>query len=345
MQSILIDKYKISYGSKPLVIAEAGINHNGDIKIAKDMIAVACEAGADIIKFQTHLVEYEMLKDYNSSDSASHIKGSLYDLLSQCSFSLDEHIVLMEEAKRLGILFLSTPFSIEAVDLLEQVGVDAYKIGSGEILNTPFLKYVAEKGKPLILSTGTANWEELVNVIDTIKEYNSQIVLMQCTSNYPTTYNDVNVGVIDKMHLQYPDIPIGLSDHCIGNYACYAAVARGASIVEKHFTLSKKMPGPDQSSSIEFIQLKELVDGVHSVYLSLGNEKKLNSEALKVRAGFSESIVTIREIKKGEKLIPRENIWVKRPGTGIPSYEIDSIAGKIAKCDLENDHLLSMTDV
>jgi len=345
MKIVEIGPYKIGTGSIPVVIAEAGINHNGDIEIAKEMVHAAKEAGADIIKFQTHIAEAEMLKEKSlSGDAGSHVTSSLYEIMSKCSLSMQDHVDLMGEADKIGILFLSTPFSIEAVALLEKIGIVAYKIGSGEVTNTPFLKYVAAKGKPSLLSTGTATWEEVCRAVETIKTEVSEIILMQCTSNYPTAYENVNLGILDKM-IEHFNIPVGLSDHCIGNYACFGAVARGASVVEKHFTLSRSLPGIDQKSSIEPHELKDLVKGVKAIALALGDKKELNDEAKKVRYGFSESIVTIAPIKKGEEFKERINVWVKRPGSGIPSYELYNIIGKHALRNLPQDYMLKPEDI
>jgi len=345
MRIVEIGPYKVGRGHRPLVIAEAGINHNGKLEMAKEMVKVAKEAGADIVKFQTHIAEAEMLSDRDlSSEAGSHVTRSLFDIMSECSLSLEDHIELKKETEKLGILFLSTPFSIEAVELLEKVGVPAYKIGSGEVSNLPYIKYIAKKGKPIILSTGTATWEEVVKAVDAIKNDVPGFVLMQCTSNYPTPYENVNLGVIDKMREEF-QVPVGLSDHCTGNYACFGAIAKGACVVEKHFTLSRSLPGIDQKSSIEPHELKDLVGGVGAIAAALGEKKELNEEALKVRHGFSESVVTTAPIKKDEEFKEHINLWVKRPGSGIPSYELPNIVGKRASRNLPENYLLKPEDI
>lgn len=345
MGTVEIGPYKIGSEYRPLVIAEAGINHNGNMDIAMEMVRVAKQVGADIVKFQTHIAEAEMLPDRGlGSEAGSHVTRSLFDIMSDCSLSLDNHVELKNEAEKLGILFLSTPFSIEAVELLEQVGVPAYKIGSGEVTNIPFLKYVAKKRKPIILSTGTATWDEVRNAVDTLRGSVPGLILLQCTSNYPTSYKNVNLGVMDRMRGEF-QLPVGLSDHCTGNYACFGAVAKSACIIEKHFTLSRNLSGIDQKSSIEPHELKDLVDGVRAISAALGNKKELDDEALKVRYGFSESVVTIVPVKKGEEFKERINIWVKRPGSGIPSYELPKIVGKHATRDLPTDYLIRYEDI
>ncbi len=345
MNVVEIGQCKVGTGLRPLVIAEAGINHNGNLALAKEMLRVAKQAGADIVKFQTHIADAEMLPDLEmGAEAGSHVTRSLFDIMSECSLSFDNHVELKNEADKLGILFLSTPFSVEAVDLLERVGVRAYKIGSGEVTNLPFLKYVREKGKPIILSTGTATWDEVRKAVHVLRDNVPGLILMQCTSNYPTSYENVNLGVIDRMREEF-QVPVGLSDHCEGNYACFGAIAKGACMVEKHFTLSRLLPGIDQKSSIEPHELEDLVVGVHSVAAALGDKKGLNEEALKVRHGFSESVVTISAVKAGEEFKEHINLWVKRPGSGIPSYELQDVVGKRAKRDLPENYLLKREDI
>ena len=345
MNRIKIGNREVGEGLCPLIIAEAGINHNGDKMLAMEMVHAAKDAGADVVKFQTHIAMAEMLPDQTLGKSAgSHVTRSLFEIISECHLSLETHLDLQEVAKKLGILFLSTPFSIEAVELLEKVNVPAYKIGSGETTNIPFLKYIAKKGKPVILSTGTADWKEVKKAVDAIKTNVPGLVLMQCTSNYPTPYENVNLGVIDKMRETF-NVPVGLSDHCKGNYACFGAVAKGACMIEKHFTLSRRLPGIDQNSSIEPEELKDLVNGVKAIYAALGSKKELNEEAKKVRNGFSESVVTIKPMKKGEIFKAHVNVWVKRPGSGIPSYELPKVIGKKAAINLPVNHLLKKTEI
>lgn len=342
---IPIGPYQVGNGLRPIVIAEAGINHNGQLDLAVELIRAAKKAGADIVKFQTHLADAEMLPDKSmSGEAGSHVTRSLYDIMQECHLSFEDHVTLKKEAEKQGILFLSTPFSIEAADLLEKIEIPAYKIGSGEVTNMPFLEYVAKKGKPVILSTGTADFQEVGRSVETIKSLNPQLILMQCTSNYPTRYENVNLGVLDRMRETF-DVPVGLSDHCPGNYAAFGAAARGACLIEKHFTLSRNLPGIDQPSSLEPHELKDLVDGVHAIYSALGREKILNEEAKKVRYGFSESVVTLKPIKAGTLFSAHENVWVKRPGSGIPSYELQRVIGKKAARDLPPNYLLRSEDI
>ncbi|MEW7982056.1 MAG: polyhydroxyalkanoate biosynthesis repressor PhaR [gamma proteobacterium symbiont of Phacoides pectinatus] len=346
ISAVDLGPFAIGPGHPARVVAEVGINHNGDRELALRMLRAAHEAGADIVKFQTHIADAEMLPDRDPAAGAgSHVQGSPYEIMCQCHLDLEDHLALKAEAESLGLLFLTTPFCVEAVDLLEEVGVGAYKVGSGEVTNLPFLDYLAGKGRPVILSTGTGDWAEVERAVEVIRGHGAPLVLLQCTSNYPTRWEEVHLRVMDRMRERFA-LPVGLSDHCQGNYACFAAVARGASLVEKHFTLSRQLPGVDQSSSIEPEQLRDLVQGVRAIEAALGGrEKRLNAEALKVRQGFSESVVTIAPVRAGEPFRERVNIWVKRPGNGIPSHELARVSGKRALCDLPAGRLLSPDEI
>lgn len=328
---------------KPVLIAEIGINHNGNLNLAKRMIKSAKKNGADIVKFQTHIVDKEMLPDRKTSSKASHVKGSLYKILSDCSFSFKQQMGLKNFCKDQGVEFLSTPFSVEAVDLLEKLKVSCYKTGSGETNNYNFLKYVLKKNKPVIISTGTSSWLDLIKLEKVIKTYKKNIIMMQCTSNYPTEYKDSNVNVIKKIKKELNMIP-GFSDHSQGNYASFAAVALGAKVIERHYTLSRSLPGIDQKASLEPHEFKELSEGINSIFESLGDKKLPNKESIKVVKGFSQSIVSIANIEKGDKLRKGINIWYKRPGTGIPSNELIKVHGKKAKKKIKKDTLLLRSD-
>ena len=328
----------------PILIAEIGINHNGSLNLAKKMILKAKSVGADIVKFQTHIVEKEMLRDKPDKKQASHLQNkSLYEIIKKCTLSKKDHKILIQFAKKNDILFLSTPFSIEAVDLLYELKVDAYKIGSGETNNYDFVNYVLSKKKPTFISTGTSSKKDINNFKKKFYKYRKNIILMQCTSNYPAKYVDANVGIIPLMKKNFNNL-VGFSDHSEGNYASFAAIALGASVIERHFTTSRKLSGIDQSSSSEPHEFLELRKGINSIYQSLGNNKKVNNEAKLVIKGFSQSIVSIKQINKGEKLISKVNIWYKRPGTGISSNKINKISGKKATRKILKDKILDYND-
>ena len=340
MEEITIAGKKIGKGNPCFIIAEAGINHNGDLELAKRLVEEAKNAGADAIKFQTHLPEKEMLKD---NFSGGHIGESLFDLLKKFELSKEDHIALRDYAKEKGIIFMSTPFSKEAADLLEEIGVPAYKIGSGEMTNQPLLRHIAEKGKPMILSTGMSTLEEIEETVNFVKGINDKIAILHCTSTYPTKYEDVNLKVIETLSQKF-GIPIGLSDHSIGIYTALAAVAIGANIVEKHFTSDKELPGPDQKASINPAELKELVKGTRAREKALGSEKKVIDDEKPNQDIARESVVTIAKIPAGT-VISKEFVWVKRPGTGIPAKELEKVIGKKAKKEIKADTIIKWDDL
>ena len=285
-----------------------------------------------------------MLPDNNANKKASHLKGdSLYEILKKCSFTKKQHIELMIYCKSQNVLFLSTPFCVEAVDLLNEIGVDAYKIGSGETNNYNFINYVISKKKPVFISTGTSSHQNLVNLKKNINYIKKKLIVMQCTSNYPTSYVDSNVKYISRIEKLF-DTEVGFSDHSSGNYASFAASVIGASVIERHFTLSRSLPGIDQSSSLEPNEFKELRYGINAITDSLGNNKSINQESKKVISGFSHSIVSTCVIRKGEVLNKEKNIWYKRPGSGIPANNIDKLEGKKALKNIRANALIKISD-
>ncbi len=328
-------------GDNPVyVIAEAGINHDGDMRKALDLVAAAAQAGATAVKFQTHLPEKEMLRE---SETAAYVGEPLFDLLKRVELTSEQHLELNSCARRLGICFLSTPFSREAADLLDGVGVPAFKIGSGEMTNHPLLRHVAEKGKPMILSTGMSTLQEVEDSVAVVRAINSDLVLMQCTSTYPSRYEDINLHVLQTYRDRF-GIPVGLSDHSEGIYTCLAAVALGASVLEKHFTLDRNWPGPDQKASIEPNELKELVRGARAVKAALGDRKEVIADEIAVRRMARESVVALVDMDPGT-IISSDMVWVKRPGTGIPAREMGNVIGKRVKRSVAADSLLSWEDM
>lgn len=330
----------IGDGEPCFIIAEAGINHNGDIEKANTLVDAAARAGADAIKFQTHLTEKEMLPDAVTAD---YVGESLFSLLKRLELSRKHHQELKKRAEKQGILFLSTPFSREAADLLEELGVLAYKTGSGEMTNLPLLEHIARKGKPMIISTGMSTLKEIENTVDFLKPINSQLILLHCTSTYPTKYEDVNLKVIGKLKRKF-GLPVGLSDHSSGIYTALGAVALGASVVEKHFTIDRNWPGPDQKSSINPAELTELVQGVRAIEQALGDRKRVLSEEKAVQKMARESVISLINIPRGAIL--RSNmVWVKRPGTGIPAKDLKLVIGKKTKRDIPANSLILWKDL
>jgi N-acetylneuraminate synthase len=334
-REVMIGERAVGGDHPVFVIAEAGINHDGDMGKARDLVAAAADAGATAVKFQTHLPEMEMLRD---GETADYVGESLFDLLKR-----DQHLELKDYAESLGIVFISTPFSREAADLLDSVGVPAFKIGSGEMTNHPFLRHVAGKGKPVILSTGMSTLEEVGDSVAVVTELNPDLILMQCTSTYPSRYEDINLHVLETYRERF-GVPVGLSDHSEGVYTCLGAVALGASVLEKHFTLDRNWPGPDQKASIEPRELEELVRGARAVKAALGARKEVIADEVPVQRMARESVVALVDLRPGT-VISSDMVWVKRPGTGIPAREMDKVIGRRVKRAVAAETLLSWEDL
>lgn len=328
--------------SPVFVVAEAGINHNGSLKLAKKMVDYVKKTGADCIKFQTHITEKEMLKSNIKPGNIS--KKTLWSIIKNSELSEEEESKIQKYCKQKKILFLSTPFSVEAVDRLEKIKVPAYKIGSGELTNLPLLNKVANTKKPVILSSGMSEINEIKKGVNFFKKQKIPLILLQTTSVYPSNYQDINLGVIEKFSKMF-NIPVGLSDHSPGIYTALGAVAKGACLIEKHFTLDKNMPGPDQKLSLNLNELSELVKGCKAVKLALGTSKKILAKEKPILKFARESIVSLKKISKGEKF-SEKNISTKRPATGdIPAKDYYKIIGRSAKRNISDNIQLSQNDV
>jgi len=342
LNSIKIKNRIIGENYPVFVIAEAGINHNGSFSIAKKLVNMAKKAGADCFKIQTHITEEEMTKTNILPGKIS--KRPLWDIIKNCELTEKEELKLNEYCKEKKILFLSTPFSIPAVDRLEKIKMSAYKIGSGELTNLPFLKHIAKTRKPVILSTGMSDMNEIKESVKIFKKSKIPLAILQTTSEYPCNYEDINLGVIDKYKKLF-NIPVGISDHSLGIYTSLGAVARGATIVEKHITLDKKMPGPDQKLSLEYDELSELIKGCKAVKLAMGDSKKILKKELPVLHFARESVVSREKILKGE-IFTEKNLITKRPNTGeIPAKNFYKIIGKKAKKNIQKNKQLKRSDV
>lgn len=326
----------IGKNEDPLVIPEMGINHEGSLEVAKIIVDAAFRSGARIIKHQTHIVEDEM-----SHAARNVIPGntdvSIYDVMERCALSEDEEYDLMQYVQSKGMVFLSTPFSRAAADRLEKFGVLAYKIGSGELNNYPLIEHIAAFGKPMILSTGMNDIVHIQKAVNVLEKYNVPFALMHTTNLYPTPPELVRLGAMQQMMKVFPDVPIGLSDHTIDNTACIAAMALGANLVERHFIDDRKRPGPDVICSMNEIELKELINSAKNIRKMFGgNKEAAKEEQVTIDFAFA-TVVTIRPIKAGE-IFTKENLWVKRPGTGeILAEEYKNILGKKAVCNIDND--------
>jgi sialic acid synthase SpsE len=340
--TIRIGNYLVGEGQPPMVVAEVGINHNGDVNLAKLLVKTAKSAGAQCIKFQTHITAKEMVPTNMTPGNIS--SEPLWNIIQRCELTQAEEREVKQLCDENGILFLSTPFSREAADRLEELDVPAYKIGSGEITNLPLIEHVARKGKPMIVSTGMTALDEVAETVDLIESYGVPLILLQCTSTYPTAYKDVKLGAIPLLHERF-GVPVGLSDHSIGIYTALGAVAKGACMLEKHFTISRGWPGPDQSLSIEPHELRQLVQGAEAIYQALGSDKKILEQERPVIGFARASVVVVRPIAAGEPLT-EDNIWVKRPADGeIPAKDFNKVLGKTAKVALAPDHQVKWAEI
>ena len=339
MKEIEISNRKIGPDHKPLLIAEIGINHNGSLDEAKKIVDAAVLAGIEVIKHQTHVVEDEMSPEAKKVIPGNSDK-SIYQIMEECALSEDDEIVLKEYVEQKGCIFISTPFSRAAADRLERMGVEAYKIGSGECNNLPLLDHVSDFGKPMIISTGMNSLESVHQTVSFLKKKNAEFALLHTTNLYPTPNNLVRLGAMEALMNEFPDLIIGLSDHTISNHACFGAVALGASILERHFTDTMTREGPDIICSMDPIQAKDLIEGANILFSQRGGSKEpAKEEQVTIDFAFA-TVVSIADISKGDSFT-KENLWVKRPGTGeILAAEYQNILGKKAnKFIPKNTHL------
>lgn len=338
-----IGNRKIGEQFKPFVIAEIGINHEGSYEKALQMVCDAHAAGAECVKFQCHIIDDEMTSAALHTIPSNSDK-SIYEIMQRCVLSYDEEKLLKQKVEELGMIYLSTPFSRAAANRLEEMGVQAYKIGSGECNNYPLIEHIASFGKPIILSTGMNDIETISPAVEILQRHGVEYALLHCTSLYPTPYNQVRLGALSCLREAFPSAVLGLSDHSLGNYTCFAAVPLGASILEKHFTSDKAWDGPDIEISIDPAKLSELIEGSSAIHLALGGKKLVLEEEQPTIDFAYASVVSIQDIQKGEKLSDK-NIWVKRPGTGdILAKHYKSLLGKIACRDIKFDEQLSWRD-
>jgi sialic acid synthase SpsE len=344
LNSFEIAGRKVGKDATPLVIAEIGINHGGSIDVAIEMIDSAVRAGVEMVKHQTHIIDDEMSGSAKFVIPGNSTK-SIYQIMSECALNEKDEWTLIQYAKSRDIIFISTPFSRAAVNRLEKFGVPAYKVGSGECNNYPLLKYIASKGKPIILSTGMNDMISISKAVNIFIEHRLPFALLHTTNLYPTPYHLVRLGAMTELMTHYPDVPIGLSDHTVDNYSSYAALALGASIIERHFTDSYSRTGPDITCSMDESACRELIEASKKICCMLGGKKlAAHEEAVTIDFAFA-SVVTIKGVRKGEAFT-EENLWVKRPGlNGIPAEAYESIIGKFSAHDLEADHQLKYKDI
>ena len=327
----------------PFVIAEVGINHEGDVNKALQMVDAAVSAGSEVIKFQCHITEQEMIPTDMTPGEISTEK--LWDIIKRCELTETEEVQVMRYCESKGIMYLSTPFSREAADRLNEMNIPAFKIGSGECNNLPLIAHIAAMGRPMIVSTGMNDLNSVMKTVDLIKSSGTPLALLHCTSMYPTPYESVRLGAVSQLREKFPDVPIGLSDHSANIWTCLGAVALGASVLEKHFTVSRKWPGPDVPISIEPHELSDLIIGSRAIWSARGGTKTILPGEQPVIDFAYATVVTIKDIASGE-IFTRDNLWVKRPGLGpIPANDLESILGCHAKRAVANDQHLVADDI
>ena len=330
--ALAIASRQIGRSHLPLVIAEIGINHEGSFEKAVRMVEEAARVGCECVKFQAHVIEDEMIPNDVIPGNANE---SIWDIMKRCALTEEQDAELKRRAESLGMIYLSTPFSRAAADRLERLDVVAYKIGSGECNNYPLIEHIARFGKPIVLSTGMNDLASISPAVNILRRYKVPFAIMHCTSMYPTPYAKVRLGAIAELGEAFPDAVLGLSDHSLGNYTCYAAVPLGASLLEKHFTADKGWPGPDIEISIDPSELGELIAGTKAIHAALGGAKTILPDEQKTIDFAYACVVTTKDVIEGEELTT-DNIWVKRPGTGeIKARDYDQVLGRKAR------HLLS----
>jgi N,N'-diacetyllegionaminate synthase len=345
---VKIGNKAIGPGNPTLVIAEAGVNHNGNEAIARQLIDVAAGAGADAVKFQTFKAElvataYAPKAQYQIETTGE--QETQYEMLKKLELSRDAHVALMDHARQRGICFLSTPFDEQSADLLADLGVEAFKLSSGEITNLPFLAHVARKGRPVIMSTGMATLGEVETAVHEVRAAgNPHLVVLHCVTNYPARPADVNLKAMDTMARAF-GVPVGYSDHTRGIEVALAAVALGACIVEKHFTLDRRLEGPDHKASLEPHELEALVKGIRIVEAALGDGRKEPcADEREILPVARRSVVVVRDLPNGS-VLTADAVACKRPGTGMAPSMLPHILGRRTIRSISAGELLQWEDL
>jgi sialic acid synthase SpsE len=344
VNEISIAGRKVGPNYPPLVIAEIGINHNGSLLEAKKLVDAAAGAGIEVIKHQTHVVEDEM-----SAEAKKVIPGnsdkSIYEIMAECALSEEDEFELKSYVEKKGLIFISTPFSRAAAERLKLMNIPAYKIGSGECNNLPLIDHISDFGKPMIISTGMNTIDSIRETVSLLRSKETKFALLHTTNLYPTPDRLVRLGGMTQLMQEFPDTVIGLSDHTITNHACFGAVALGASILERHFTDSMSREGPDIVCSMDPKNASDLIKGSKIIFDQRGGEKgPAKEEQVTIDFAFA-TVVAIQDISQGE-VLTRDNIWVKRPGTGeILAAEYKDLLGKKAKQKILSDSHLKRSDI
>jgi len=339
-----IGRIKINADRPALVIAEIGINHGGSLIEAKKMVRAAANAGVELIKHQTHVVEDEMSPEARKVIPA-HTDRSIYEIMKACALDENDEVSLMEYVKSLGMEYISTPFSRAAADRLQRIGVAAFKIGSGECNNLPLVEHIARFGKPMIVSTGMNSLESISKTVEILERHNIRYALLHTTNLYPTPEHLVRLGAMQQLAKRFPNAIIGLSDHTTNNIACIGAIALGAQIVERHFTDSMDRDGPDISCSMDPSACEALIHAAKTLHKELGGVKEPCEEEFSTSQFAFATVVAIAPVAEGD-ILSESNIWVKRPGTGgIPAAKYAEILGRKAVRAIGKDEHLCWTDV
>ena len=330
---------------KTLIIAEAGVNHNGDLSMAKELVAAAAKAGADLVKFQSFITGRSISRAAPKADyqiGATDPGESQYDMVRKLELSRADHDELILECERCGIGFFSTAFDEVSFDMLVELGMEQFKIPSGEITNLPFLRYIAKAGKPIILSTGMANLGDIEAAIAVIEEAGvgrEKITVLHCTTEYPTPMSEVNLRAMQSIEQAF-GVTVGYSDHTRGIEVASAAVALGARVIEKHFTLDRNLPGPDHQASLEPHELAAMVAAIRNIEMALGDGvKRLTPSEVRNKPIVRKSLVASRPIQAGE-LFTVDNLTAKRPGSGVSPMLWDSVIGRPASRSFAADELI-----
>ena len=332
-----IGNRSIGPNEPPLIIAEIGINHGGSLDVAKSMVDLIVQSGCECVKHQTHIIEDEMTEEAKAIFPPNANK-SIWDVMKECSLNLDEEQELKEYAENLGLIWISTPFSRMAADFLDEIDVPAFKIGSGEADNLPLINHIAQKGKPIIMSTGMQSIKSLKNSVNILEKSGVEYALLECTNLYPSPPEIVSLQGIQELKEAFPKALVGFSDHSIGPHIALASVALGACIIERHFTDTRYRSGPDITCSMDPAELRLLVDRSVEIHKALMNPKQRTEPEESVYKFARASVVADRDMAAGH-IITEKDIWVRRPGSGeIPGYRYNDIIGKKLRLDVKKNH-------
>jgi len=338
-----IGNRSIGLNEPPLIIAEIGINHGGDLDVAKNMVDLIANSGCECVKHQTHIIEDEMTEEAKSIFPPNADK-SIWDVMKECSLTLDEEHELKKYAENLGLIWISTPFSRMAVDFLDDIDVPAFKIGSGEADNLPLINHIAKKGKPIIMSTGMQSIQSLENSVEILENSGVDYALLECTNLYPSPPEIVSLKGIEELKEAFPRALVGFSDHSIGPEIALASVALGACIIERHFTDTRYRTGPDISCSMDPAELRLMIDRSVEIHKALKNPKQRTKPEEDVYKFARASVVADTDMAAGH-IITEKDIWVRRPGSGeIPGYKYNDVIGKKLRLDVKKNHQLKWSN-